>query len=317
MLSMGWGELALCATTLSRMNTTRRQTLQACLVCLPESVFAQTTPPIETLPFTAEIPDEFSPVVRRQAQQWLARSARTLTAYLGRFPAPQAVVTLNAGSGAGVRSGLTFDGPPPGIRVTVGVDTTREGFLADWIMVHEMMHLAISQLPRRYNWFHEGAATYVEIIARARSGLTSQVFAWDQLMRNLHNGLPLPGETGMDGSQRWGRIYWGGALFFLLADLEIRQRTGNRLGLQDAFAGLVQSGSNYGQRWGLERTLQLADSATGTSALTELYLRMKDDAVATDLPQLFKRLGLQRGETGLQLLAEAPLAGARRAIIAE
>lgn len=307
------------------MNTTRRQTLQTCLACLPAGVFAQTTPSAEpspqplpdSLPFTAVIADEFSPFVRSQAQQWLARSARCLTAYLGRFPAPQAVVTVNAGSGAGVRSGLTFNGPPPGIRVTVGVDTTADGFLADWIMVHEMVHLAISQLPRRYNWFHEGAATYVEIIARARSGLTSQVSAWEQLMNNLHKGLPLPGETGMDGTQRWGRIYWGGALFFLLADLEIRQRTDNRLGLQDAFAGLVQAGSNYGQRWSLERTLQVADSAVGTPVLSELYLRMKDDAVLTDLPQLFRDLGLQRTEAGLKLLADAPRASARRAILAE
>lgn len=298
------------------MNTTRRKTLQACLACIPAGLLAQ-TPSTEALPFTAVIPDELPPATRMEAQRWLARSAHAVTAYLGRFPAPHAVITLVAGAGAGVRSGLTFNDPQPGIRVVVGVNTTREQFLADWIMVHEMVHLAISQLPRRHNWFHEGAATYVEIISRARDGLTSSASAWDQLMRNLHQGLPLTGEGGMDGTQRWGRLYWGGALFCLLADLDIRRRTENRLGLQQALAGLVAADSHYGQRWSMERTLQVADSAVGTPALTELYMQMKSTAVATDLPALFRELGLQRSDAGLRLLAEAPRAGARRAILPE
>lgn len=298
------------------MTTTRRQSLQAFLACIPAGLLAQ-TPSTEALPFTAVLPDELPPATRTEAQRWLARSARAVTAYLGRFPAPHAVITLVAGAGAGIRSGLTFNGPQPGIRVVVGVNTTHEQFLTDWIMVHEMVHLAISQLPRRHNWFHEGAATYVEIISRARDGLTSSASAWEQLMRNLHQGLPLPGEGGMDGTQRWGRLYWGGALFCLLADLEIRRRTENRLGLQQALAGLVAADSHYGQRWSMERTLQVADSAVGTPALTELYMQMKDAAVAPDLPQLFRELGLQRSDAGFQVLAEAPRAGARRAILPE
>ena len=296
------------------MSTTRRQTLLACLACLPAGGMAQALPSGH-LPFTAVFPDGLSLATRHEAQQWLARSAQAVSAYLGSFPAPQAVITLVAGEGSGVRSGLTFDGPPLGIRVVVGTNTTRERFLADWVMVHEMVHLAIPQLPRRHNWFHEGAATYVEIIARARAGLTSSASAWEQLMRQLHQGLPLAEEGGMDGTQRWGRLYWGGALFCLLADLDIRQRTNHRLGLQDALAGLVRAGSHYGQRWSMARTMETADTALGTPALSALYARFKDEAVATDLPQLFRDLGVQASDGGVRLLADAPLAGARRAIL--
>lgn len=305
------------------MNTTRRQSLQTLLIGLPASVLAQpvgrsnTGSETPALPFTAVIPESFPPATRALAYQWLARSARALTDYLGRFPAPQAVITLVPGEAPGVRAGVTFDAPPASIRVVVGIHTPPSFFLADWVMVHEMMHLAISQLPRRHNWFHEGAATYVEIMARAHSGLTTTANAWDQLMRNAHHGLPLADEGGMDGTQRWGRLYWGGALFCWLADLDIRRQTQNRLGLQDAFAGMVRAGSHYGERWGMERTLQVADSAVGTAALSSLYQRFKDTAVTTDLPQLFADLGLRRTPNGLQVLDDAPLASARRAILPE
>lgn len=261
---------------------------------------------------------DFSDATRSEAGQWVTRSAQAIVDYFGRFPAPQAVLTVVATGGSGVRSGLTFDGPPPGVRVTVGQDTTRERFLTDWVLVHEMVHLAIAQLPQRHNWFHEGTATYVEIMARARAGLTSREYAWDQLMRNLHHGQPQPGEGGLDGTRRWGRTYWGGAMFCLLADVDIRKRTANRLGLQDALAGLVRAGSHYGQHWSMERTLQAADAAVGVPALMTLYAGMKDTAVTVDLPALWAELGLRSGTDGpLQLLAHAPGAATRRAILPE
>ncbi len=260
---------------------------------------------------------EWSEAAGGEARRWVDRCALVVTAYLGRFPAPQAVVTLVAADGAGVRGGVTFDGPPPGIRVSVGRDTTPTQLLTDWVMVHEMVHLAISQMPRRYSWLHEGAATYVEIIARARARLTSRESAWGQLARNLHHGLPQPDEGGMDGTRRWGRTYWGGALFWLQGDLEIRRRTANRLGLQDALGGLVRAGSNYGEQWPVERTLRTADRAVGTTALEDLYAKVKDDAVPADLPRLFRDLGISVGDGPQRLLTDAPLAAARRAILPE
>jgi hypothetical protein len=294
------------------MFPTRRQTLLGAVALACASRGAHAVP---ALPLAVNLSGDFSPAVQSEVMAWVARSAQAVTDYLGRFPAPQAVLTLVAVDGAGVRSGLTFDGPPPGIRVLVGRDTPRARFLADWVLVHEMVHLAIAQMSRRHDWLHEGAATYVEIIARARVGLTSREYAWDQLMRNLHHGQPLPGEGGLDGTRRWGRTYWGGALFCLLGDLDIRERTANRLGLQDALSGLVRAGSHYGQRWSIERTLQLADAATGTPALTALYERMKDDPVPVPLGPVWQALGLHSDGGLLVLRDDAPRAATRRAIL--
>ena len=41
-------------------------------------------------------------------------------------------------------------------------------------------------------------------------------------------GLPEPGDEGLDYTHTWGRTYWGGATFCLLADVRIRRETHNR-----------------------------------------------------------------------------------------
>src|SRR6266446_6989700 len=57
----------------------------------------------------------------------------------------------------------------------------------------------------------------------------------------------------------WGRTYWGGALFCLLADVEIHRRAHNRYGLQDALRGIVRAGGNMECDWPLARVLKAGD----------------------------------------------------------
>ena len=63
-------------------------------------------------------------------------------------------------------------------------------------------------------------------------------------MRDMPKGLPQAGDQGLDNTDTWGRKYWGGAMFCLLADIEIRKATSNRLGLQDAMRGVIAAGGN-------------------------------------------------------------------------
>ena len=41
----------------------------------------------------------------------------------------------------------------------------------------------------------------------------------------MPKGLPQAGDQGLDNTGTWGREYWGGAMFCLLADIEIRKAT--------------------------------------------------------------------------------------------
>lgn len=304
----------------------RRQALAA-LLALAGPALAQSprladtadTPVVEMLKVgTARIELQFAPgfsaAERALATQWVLRSAQAVAAYFGRYPVHGGEILLVPAEGSGVSGGTTFNAPGPTIRAHVGRATSPAYFLDDWVMVHEMVHLAIPYLQRRHNWFHEGAATYVEIIARAHAGLTSIASVWAQLVRGLPQGLPQPGDRGLDLTPTWGRTYWGGAMFCLLADVEIRKRSANRYGLRDGLRTLVMGGNHYGVAMGLEETLRRADQATGTAVLAELYAGMKDQPVTPDLPQLWQDLGVDTAGRGVTLRDDAPLAAVRRAI---
>src|ERR1700691_4058468 len=88
----------------------------------------------------------------------------------------------------------------------------------------------------------------------------------------------------LDNTHTWGRTYWGGALFCLMADIEIHQRTNNRYGLQDALRGIVRAGGNMEHDWPLVRALKAGDEATGVPVLIELYDQMKATPITPDLP---------------------------------
>ena len=57
--------------------------------------------------------------------------------------------------------------------------------------------------------------------SRARAGLIQPEQVWADLVRRLPQGLPAAGDQGLDVTHTWGRTYWRGALFCLLADIDI------------------------------------------------------------------------------------------------
>jgi hypothetical protein len=254
-------------------------------------------------------------VSRRDLIAWVRDSARATTAYFGRFPVPYAHLVFEPTGGAEVAMGRAVGRPQPKIVVTMGQRTKGSQLAQESLLVHEMTHLAIPDHDIRHLWLHEGIATYVEYVARAQAGLVTPVEMWTELMRELPAGLPERREAGgLDGTPSDGRRYWGGALFCLLADIEIRKATSNRLGLQDALRALQRQGGNLSRLWTLERTLDVADRGTGTMALSQLYRLMGNRPHTPDLNRLWRDMGLYRERGGLVLDEMAPLAAVRRAI---
>jgi len=128
--------------------------------------------------------------------------------------------------------------------------------------------------------------------------------------------LPQSGDQGLDHTHTWGRTYWGGALFCLLADVEIRRQTQNEKGLQDALRGILNAGGDMREDWELEKALDVGDHATGTDVLRKLYERMRNSPTETDLAALWKQLGIREENETVQFQDDAPLAAIRRSITA-
>ena len=250
---------------------------------------------------------------RARMRAWVKNSANAVVTYYGRFPVESLRLVVTPASGRGIGGGRTWAHRGALIRIRVGEASTAEDYADDWVLVHEMTHLALPSLPDANEWFEEGLATYVESVARAQAGELTAEQVWAGFVNGMPNGLPQSGDRGLDYTHTWGRTYWGGALFCLLADLEIRRRTENRHGLQDALRAILDTG-NMETDSGLVPVLATGDRAVGVTVLAELYGRMKDQPAPTDLGALWQRLGILRAGGSVRLFEDAPEAALRRAI---
>ncbi len=248
---------------------------------------------------------------------WINKSACAVTEYYGRFPVQRLrIVIVPFEGGKGVGGGRTFvPGEIPVTRVMLGSLASETDLNDDWVMTHEMVHLAFPSVPRRHHWIEEGIATYVEPIARVQIGDLHANKVWRDMVEGLPQGLPATGDKGLDNTHTWGRTYWGGALFCLMADVEIHRRTDNKFGLQDALRAIARAG-NLQQDWPLERALKIGDDAIGIPVLTELYNRMKDAPVDPNLAQLWENLGVRTSGNSVVLDRDAPLASVANSIMA-
>jgi hypothetical protein len=262
------------------------------------------------------IDDDAHAIQPRLLREWIERSARIVAGYYAGFPAPLVLLRIHAGPGGGVRGGRTTNDSGLLIQVTVGRDVTAADLAADWVLVHEMIHLALPELGRRHDWLAEGLATYVEGIARAQFGNRDISDVWAEYRHSMPLGLPRAGEGGMDQTPTWARTYWGGALFCLQADVAIRERTGNRVGLQAALRAILRETGGYRAERGIDEVLRIGDTATGTRVLQDLYLESKSAPMTPDLDRLWARLGIPDDPKTQPFDARAPLAAIRAAITA-
>lgn len=248
--------------------------------------------------------------------RWVQSAAESVSAYYGRFPVSHVVIRITPFKGRGVRNGMTFGDRGARITILVGSETSPSELASDWMMTHEMVHLAFPSVAEKHHWIEEGIATYVEPIARIRAGHLSVDKMWFELVRDMPQGLPQVGDRGLDHTHTWGRTYWGGALFCLLADVEIRRKTNNARGLEHALRAILDAGGDIREEWSLEHALKTGDETVGVDVLQPLYARMKDKPVAVDLNGLWAKLGVQPNGSSVRFNDGAALAEVRRAITA-
>lgn len=255
---------------------------------------------------------------RDQIVQRIQAAAHAVTTYYGRFPVSRARILIIPVAGKhGVLQGTTWgdrDGFPAFLRLRIGQSTTSEELAVDWIITHELVHTALPSLPDDQHWLEEGLASYIEPIARVQAGEMTASTIWTDMRRGMPNGEPGPEDHGLNNTHTWGRTYWGGALFCLMADIKIRQQTHNRFGLQDALRAVVAAGGSIDKDWPLSRILNIGDQATGTHVLEEMYAQWSETPVPVDLPVLWQQLGIQPGSNPAQFDSSAPLTAIRVAI---
>ena len=254
---------------------------------------------------------------RGPVKDWIKTSAEAVIAYFGHFPVTRLGLLVTADDSDRIGSGTTYGFKGPAIRIHVGRRAGKDEFTNDWRLVHEFTHTALPRIvpQESANWMMEGSATYIEPIARVLAHHWTEEAVWSDSLDGMPKGQPKPGEGGLDDHPGWGRSYWGGATFWLLADIRIREQTNNRLGLIDGLRGVNRESGGNGVEWTESQVMEAVDKATGTHVLAELYAQMKNRPVTVDLDGLFARLGVGRKDGKVMFDESAPQASLRRALV--
>jgi hypothetical protein len=298
--------------------TRRRAIIPALALCLMAPNFARAGEPAgeETLPvgaatihihLAANLPLPHPVVV-----EWVRRAAVAVSNYLGRYPVKELSLTIETGGHRAVSHGVTHGARD--IEVHLGSRTEAADLNGDWVMTHEMFHLAFPTLDDRYLWMMEGLSDYLEPVARGRAGQLTPEEVWREFVEGLPQGLPAEGDRGLDNTFTRERIYWGGNLYWLLADVRIREKTNNRHSVDDAIRAILDAGGNGDAVWPLERVLEVGDKATHTTVLKDLHNELGPKAGAVDLDAFWKRLGVKYNHGAITFDDTAPCAGIRIAI---
>lgn len=255
-----------------------------------------------------------SPLDKHRIEVWIRRSASAIAAYFGRFSVEHwsLLVTLNEGDHIGPAT--TWGHPTSMTHIALGRNVSESALHDDWVMVHEMTHLALPTLPQRNAWFMEGNATYVEPIARAQWGQLTPQEVWRWAVDDMPKGQPHDGDEGLDHTHTWGRTYWGGAMYWLLAEIAIYKNSGGRYRLQDALRAIHSESGGNTSFWSMEQATLVGDAAVQGDTLSSLYRELKDRPVTIDLHGALTQLGISEIDGVIRFDDRAPLAELRRSI---
>lgn len=218
----------------------------------------------------------------------LGDAARPVADYFGTYPSTLLVIVPKTDD----LEAKTLGGGGASIFLPVARDASEAKLRGAWVPTHEMIHVGFPDLGFPHQWLEEGMATYLEPLVRVRAGSLSADDRWRELVTSAPQGMPQAGDEGLESTHTWGRTYWGGALFCLSADVEIRVRTKGKKSLADAFRAIAAEHGSVAVKWDLERVLDVGDRATGVPVLREHYLRYGKSPGKIDFAELFRKLGV-------------------------
>jgi hypothetical protein len=252
------------------------------------------------------------PTPTADVREWITRAATALTHFYDQYPVKHVNIVVRPSARGAVDGGVEFNGSL--IHISLGPRATAAALAKDWMLTHEMFHLSQPNVRGSYSWMSEGMADYLEPVARVRVGQITPEQFWHDIVEGAPQGLPQPGEGGLDQTHSWGRTYWGGELFWLMADIGVRQQTDNKKSVRDAAMAVLAANGDGSHTWTLTHLLTAYDKATGVTVFKDLHDELGGKPVQTDLPALWKSLGVISDNQKTTFDDDAPLANVRRGI---
>jgi len=249
-----------------------------------------------------------------ELHEWVKASALVNAEFWRGFPLETPLLILAPSDGNGITDGRVESNGGVTVIVRVGHRTERDELYQDWVLIHEMLHLGSPYMRDTGAWLDEGIATFYEPIIRMRAGWKTREDVWREWIEWMPNGRGAMGEVGLEDSEGGG-IYWGGALFLLLAEIEVRERTNLTLGIEDCLRAVRDSGRTADTTWTTYEFATFCDATLGDLTVRNLMINHLHPGEPPDLDALWTRLGVSLVNGEIRFDDTAPLAAVRDAIL--
>jgi hypothetical protein len=157
-------------------------------------------------------------------------------------------------------------------------------FLSDWTATHEFTHLMLPYVTRSQRWVSEGFAQYYQNVLLARAGHHTAEEAWEKIASGLEQGRDSsprlsPNEASRDGIRNSRmKIYWSGAALAMIADIELRHRSGGALSLDVVLDRLEACCLPSRRTWRGRELFERLDALIEADLFVSLYDRYADTA---------------------------------------
>lgn len=170
------------------------------------------------------------------------------------------------------------------IELYIHSDRPMGDFYADWTLMHELSHLMLPRIDWRQRWISEGFASYYQNVLMARAGHYSTQTAIDKLAAGFERGRNSQPELSLNEAAREGirkaryKIYWSGAAIALLADIELRERSGGDESLDVILGRFQECCLPSTRRWSGTELFEKLDSLAAEPVFMPLYRQYADRA---------------------------------------
>ncbi len=257
--------------------------------------------------------------------KWIDKNIETLQQIYAQFPVKdlQIIVVPVNSDREPVSWGQVMRGGGDAVHLYIDQTRSYDEFKDDWVLIHELGHLLHPRISDNGNWFSEGLASYYQHVLRARTGMLTREQAWNKLNAGFERGLrgTSPNRTlaqvteTMMRDRSFMRVYWSGAAISFLADTQLRDASRNQQSLDTVLQKYKQCCLPVDRAWTAFELMQKYDQLSNSIIFTELYKQNVDSTKFPDLSNTYKKLGLRRNSSQLEIMPAAPWIKIRRDIM--
>jgi hypothetical protein len=238
---------------------------------------------------------------RRIAHRWLEQVTDALLTVYGELPEDDFGITIkhSTNRSSPVPWGHVERGDPANILLVINPAFGYDELISDWTAFHELSHLLLPYRGYGDIWLSEGLATYYQNIIQARSGLLDETWMWRKIAAGFERGLNdqqwrqlnlTEVSDNLGETRQYMRVHWSGVLFWLSADVALREQHGNSLDellqqLNDCCAGRTMSA---------EAIVEKLDELANTELFVTLFREYRLSHSIPDYKPALAHLGIEQ-----------------------